>query len=753
VNRHRARRGSTNGPTTLLHRVALLALAAPRRVVAVAALIMAGAAMFGIPVVSSLTAGGFQDPTSESARANDILTDTFGRGDVQLLFTVTHPEGTDNADARAVAQQIVDRIADDPRSVDGRTGLIVAELTGGEDAAPRHGQRLAEDISAAVLPQHRDVTVLAGGSAMVFAQIISQTKRDVVLMEAIALPLSFAVLVWVFRGLFAAALPVAVGGLAIVGSMSVLRLVAMGTDVSIFALNLTTALGLALAIDYTLLIISRFREEIRGGADRDQALITTMVTAGRTVLFSAMTVALSMAALVMFPMYFLKSFAYAGVATVALAAASAVIVTPAAIVLLGNRLDALSIGRAFGHDHDRAKPVQQAFWYRSATFVSHRAVAVAVGGTALLVGLGLPFLRVSWGQPDERVLPRSASSHQVGDMLRSDFTENSQAAITVVAPDADGLTPRELDEYAQAASRIVDVSAVSSPTGTFVDGRRVGPSTGSSGFRDGVVYLTVGTEATVFSEASEQQLDRLRELSGPGGRAVEITGIAQINRDSVGAITAGLPAVLGVIAAITFVLLFLLTGSVVIPIKSLVLNMLSLTAAFGALVWVFQEGHLGALGTTPTGVLVINMPVLLFCIAFGLSMDYEVFIVARIREFWLAGGPDRGGGGDIAPQVRSDESVALGLARTGTVVTAAALIMCISFGALIAAEVSFMRMFGLGLVLAVAIDVTLIRMMLLPAFMHILGPWNWWAPAPLTRLHAFLMSGASTAEAKSPTIA
>ncbi len=199
-------------------------------------------------------------------------------------------------------------------------------------------------------------------------------------------------------------------------------------------------------------------------------------------------------------------------------------------------------------------------------------------------------------------------------------------------------------------------------------------------------------------------------------------------------------------------LLFLLTGSVVIPIKSLVLNMLSLTAAFGALVWVFQEGHLGAFGTTPTGALVVNMPVLLFCIAFGLSMDYEVFIVSRIREFWLASGPNHGGGGDIAPQVRSDESVALGLARTGRVVTAAALIMCISFGALIAAEVSFMRMFGLGLVLAVLIDVTLIRMMLLPAFMHILGPWNWWAPAPLARLYAFLMSGASSAEAKSPAI-
>ncbi|MET0703662.1 MAG: MMPL family transporter, partial [Mycobacterium sp.] len=226
--------------------------------------------------------------------------------------------------------------------------------------------------------------------------------------------------------------------------------------------------------------------------------------------------------------------------------------------------------------------------------------------------------------------------------------------------------------------------------------------------------------------ASEAQLVNLHAVAGPGGRVVDMTGVAQVNRDSVDAITSRLPLVLGIISVITFALLFLLTGSVVLPLKALVLNILSLTAAFGALVWIFQDGHLGALGTTSTGTLVANMPVLLFCIAFGLSMDYEVFLVSRIREYWLASGQTR---------ADNDESVALGLARTGRVITAAALVMSISFAALIAAQVAFMRMFGLGLTLAVLVDATLVRMVLVPAFMHVLGRWNWWAPKPLVWLH------------------
>ena len=707
---------------------------------------MVAASIFAVPAVDSLVAGGFQDPTSESARGTRILTDTFGRGELQLLFTVTDPQGADTAAARAAGAQIVDRIETHPQVVsvlspwtsppsgaatllseDGRSGLIVAELAGGEDTAPRQAQEFVDDINATVLPDHDGVTVLAGGSAMVFSQINSQTQRDVLVMEAIAVPLSFLVLVWVFKGLLAALLPIAVGALAIVGSMSVLRAVATVTDVSIFALNLTTALGLALAIDYTLLIISRYRDEIAGGADRDDALFTTMATAGRTVLFSALTVALSMAAMVLFPMYFLKSFAYAGVATVALCATAAVVVTPAAIVLLGARLDALDVRNLMRRGRHRAtRTVEQTLWYRSTRFVMRRAVAVAVAGTVALLALGLPFLGVAWGFPDDRVLPQSASAHQVGDLLRSQFTDSAEAAVTVVVPDAGGVTAGDLERYAADASRVPDVSAVSVPTGTFVDGRNVGPPVGPSAVADGAAYLTIGSSAPLFSAASEDQLDRLGDIAGPGEREVLLTGMAKVNRDSVAAITARLPVVLGVIAVITFVLLFLLTGSLLLPLKALVLNSLSLTATFGALVWIFQDGHLGGLGTTPTGTLVANMPVLLFCIAFGLSMDYEVFLIARIREFWLASGRTR---------ADNDDSVALGLARTGRVVTAAALIMSISFGALIAAQVSFMRMFGLGLTLAVLIDATLVRMVLLPAFMRLMGRWNWWAPAPLARLH------------------
>jgi RND superfamily putative drug exporter len=239
--------------------------------------------------------------------------------------------------------------------------------------------------------------------------------------------------------------------------------------------------------------------------------------------------------------------------------------------------------------------------------------------------------------------------------------------------------------------------------------------------------VTIGSTAPLFSQASETQLDRLHAVRGPAGHDVLLTGTAQINRDSSKAVTSRIPSVLAVIAAITFVLLFMLTGSVVLPLKALLLNVLSLTAAFGALVWIFQDGHLGAFGTTPTGTLVANMPVLLFCIAFGLSMDYEVFLVSRIREYRLE---------STATPVDNDESVALGLARTGRVVTAAALLMSISFAALIAAQVSFMRMFGVGLTLAVLVDATLVRMVLVPAFMHVLGRAIWWAPEPLARLRA-----------------
>ncbi|MCG7597124.1 MMPL family transporter [Mycobacterium sp. PSTR-4-N] len=727
----------------MLQRIASSAIAAPRRILAVAALVMVACGVFGIPVAGELSAGGFGDPTSESARASQILIDHFDQGDMDLLVSVTADDGIEAA--RPVATEIVAGLTASPHvsqvssawtappqaaaalvSRDGKTGLIVAGITGGETGAQRH----AEELDEALLYDRDGVTVRAGGVAMTYVQINAQTERDLLLMESIAIPLSFVVLVWVFGGLLAAGLPLAVGGFAILGSMAVLRAVTLVTDVSIFALNLSIAMGLALSIDYTLLIISRYRDELADGADRERALIRTMTTAGRTVLFSAMTVALSMVAMVIFPMYFLKSFAYAGIAVVAFAALAAIVVAPAAIVLAGDRLDALDVRRLVRRVLRRPDPapvpIEQMFWYRSTTFVMRRPIPIGLAVVALLLLLGLPFLGAKWGFPDDRVLPQSASARQVGDEMRENFAVDSSNNVVVVLPDTRGVTPGDLDGYAAALSRVGDVTTVSAPGGTFGDGTKVGPPGAAAGMADGRAFLTVGSTAPLFSDASETQLDQLHAIEPPAGREAMLTGLAQINRDSSASITSRLPAVLGVIAAITFVLLFLLTGSVVLPLKALVLNVLSLTAAFGALVWIFQDGHLGALGTTPTGTLVANMPVLLFCIAFGLSMDYEVFLVSRIREYWLAS--DRSA-------AANDESVALGLARTGRVVTAAALLMAISFAALIAAQVSFMRMFGVGLTLAVLADATLVRMLLVPAFMHVLGRWNWWAPAPLARLH------------------
>jgi uncharacterized membrane protein YdfJ with MMPL/SSD domain len=733
----------------VLQRIALLAIAAPRWVIAVATLVMLTAGIFGVPVAKSLSSSGFQDPTSESARATQLLTDKFHQGDMEMLITVTAPDSATGPAARAVGLAIVDQLKRSPNvaevtsawteppaaakrlvSKDGKTALVVAGISGGESVAQTTAQTLSDEVARDHPVGTTSVVVRSGGLAMVDAQINSQLQRDLLLMESIAVPLSFLVLVWVFGGLLAAALPVAVGLMAIMGSLAVLRFIAFSTDVSIFALNVSIAMGLALAIDYTLLIVSRYRDELADNADPNTALVRTMTTAGRTVLFSATTVALSMAALVLFPMHVLKSFGYAGVATVAFAALAAVVVTPAAIVLLGDRLNALDarrLARRLLHRPDPVhRPIEMQFFYRSTTSVLRRALPLGLAVVALLLVLGAPFVGVKWGFPDDRVLPTSASAHQVGDQLRDDFADNSDTAVTAVIPNAGGLTSVDLERYAAELSRVPDVLAVSAPTGTFVGGVRVGPPSAPTGVSQGSAFLTVDSTVPLFSDSSQTQLDRLHAVPGPAGQPVDLTGTAQTNRDSVDAITSRLPTVLGLIALITFGLLFLLTGSVVLPLKALVLNVLSLTAAFGALVWIFQDGHLGALGTTSAGTLVANTPVLLFCIAFGLSMDYEVFLVSRIREYWLKSGRTR---------ADSDESVALGLARTGRLVTAAALVMSISFAAMLAAHVQFMRMFGLGLTLAVLVDATLVRMVLLPAFMHVLGRWNWWAPKPLVWLH------------------
>lgn len=729
----------------MLSQIARMGTAAPRRVIGFALILMVAIGIFGIPVAQHLSPSGFQDPTSESSRTAKVLTDKFGQGDVALVLVITAPDRYDSPASRAVAEDAIDRLqrsgyvaaitsawtspptaASALVSADKKSGLIVTGIVGSEAKQQAYTKELTDDI----VGERDGILVRAGGAAMVNLQVTEQSTHDLLLLEAIVVPLSFLVLIWVFGGLFAAALPVAVGVMAILGSLAVLRTVTFFTDVSIFALNLTTAMGLALAIDYTLLMVSRYRDELAQGADRERAVAIMMVTAGRTVLFSAVIVALSMAVMVLFPMNFLRSFAYAGVATVAFAALAAIIVTPAALMLLGDRLDSLDVRRALRRVLRRPEPtvlpIEQQFWYRSTKFVARHAVPIGMAVVVLLGVLGTPFLGVRPGFPDDRVLPKSASAHQVGDFLRSDFAIDSDSEVPVIIIDSDGLDRAEVDRYAAALSRVPDVNSVSAPSGTFVRGELTGPPLSATGQASGSTLLTVGSSVPLFSQASGNQLDGLHAVPTPDGRAVEFGGLAQTNRDSVNAITSRLPLVLGLIAAIMLVLLFLLTGSVVLPIKALVLNILSLTAAFGAMVWIFQDGNLGALGTTATGTLVANMPVLLFCVAFGLSMDYEVFLISRIREFWLA-----------SPQTPADndESVALGLAHTGRVITAAGLIMAISFAALIAAQVSVMRLFGTGLTLAILVDATLVRLVLVPAFMHLMGRWNWWSPKPLAKLH------------------
>ncbi|OBJ12329.1 hypothetical protein A5624_11315 [Mycobacterium sp. 1482292.6] len=742
----------------MLRGIARLAIAAPRRIIAVAVFVLVVCGIFGIPVVNRLSAGGFQDPTSESARATELLRDKFGQTDQKMLIALTAPAGARSDKARQVATDIVDHLKRSPWvidvssawtsppqtaaqlvSKDNKSGMIVADLRGGENKAQEYASALMREV----VHDRDGVTVRAGGMAVAYAQINQQNQRDLMLMESIAIPLSFAVLVWVLGGVVAATLPIVLGALAIVGTMSVLRLITYVTDVSTYALDLSIAMGLALAIDYNLLIITRYREELARTEDRDQALFRTMATAGRTVLFSATTVGLSMAVMALFPMYFLKSSAYTIVVTAIIVALAAVVVTPAAIVLLGPRLDSLNARRVMHRvlhgqrpfrDHAH-QPLETQFWYRSTRYVLRHAMSVGLSVVVLLLLLGAPFLGVKWGFPDERVLPKAASARQVADMLDNDFANGLGTGVSVVVPDARGMTPADLERYAAELSRVADVSAVSAPAGTFVGGKRVAPPAEATGMANGAAFLTVSSTAPLYSKASNTQLDRLHQVAGPAGHSVLVTGLAQINRDSVDAITKRLPLVFGLIALITFALLFLLTGSAVLPLQALVCNVLSLTAAFGAMVWIFQDGHLGALGTTPNGTLNANIPVLLFCIAFGLAMDYEVFLVSRIHEYWLASQAIRETPPTAAEaRAATDESTALGIAGIGRVVTTAAVVMSISFAALIPAHVSFMRMLGLGLTLGVLVDATLVRMVLVPAFIHLLGRWTWWAPRPLVWL-------------------
>jgi putative drug exporter of the RND superfamily len=545
----------------------------------------------------------------------------------------------------------------------------------------------------------------------------------------------------VFASAVAGMLPLAVGGFAIVGTLLLLRLLGDLTDVSIYALNLTTALGLGLAIDYSLFIVSRYREELRAGREPAAALLVTMATAGRTVLFSAATVAVSLLALLVFPLYFLRSFGYAGIAVVALAAVGALVVLPALLAVLGRRVDRLRLPIR-RRRVARPSAAGGGFWHRLATGVMRRPLPVATAVVALLLLLGTPFLGVRFGLPDDRVLPAGAASRQVADALRAGFAADESSALSVVATGIGDPTGRrqDIDRYATALSRLDDVSRVDALSGSYADGRRLqAPSPAAMRFAapDGT-WLSVVPSVASSSPRGEDLVARIRALPAPFG--AQVTGPAAQLVDTKASLAAHLPAAAAIIATVTFLLLFLMTGSVVVPLKALVLNLLSLTAAYGAMVFVFQDGHLAdVLGFTATGTIDTSMPVLMFCIAFGLSMDYEVFLLSRIKE-------EHDRTGDTVA------AVAVGLERSGRIVTTAAALLAIVFAAFATSRVSFLQLFGVGTALAVVVDATLIRALLVPAFMRLAGQANWWAPAPLRRLHrrVGLRDGTRLAELEAP---
>ena len=713
-------------------------------VLAATLIVVVMAGVFGGGAVARLKSGGFEDPAAESTRAAKVLREEFGVGDPNLVLLVTAKGGNvDDPAVAAAGTALTRRLAAEPdlaqvvsywatgapalRSRDGAQALVLGRITGDEEDLDAR----AAALDAAYARDDPTVAVQVGGQAQVFREVGEQVEADLARAEAIAVPITLVLLVLVFASAVAGALPLAVGGFAIVGTLLVLRVLAQLTDVSIYALNLTTALGLGLAIDYSLFIVSRYREELRAGRTEADALVVTMATAGRTVLFSAATVAVALLALLVFPLYFLRSFGYAGIAVVALAAAGALIVLPALLAVLGRRVDRfrLPVGR-------RRDPAPgSGFWHQVATWVMRRPVPIAVAVVAVLVLLGSPFLGVRFGLPDDRVLPATAQGRQVAEAVRTSFASDQASALSVVAPGIGDPMAHlaDVDGYAAALSRLDGVDRVDALTGSYTHGRRLqGPlaTTGAAAVApearrfaaaDGT-WLSVVPSVEPSSAAGEDLVAAIRALPAPLG--AQVTGPAAQLVDTKASLAANLPAAAAIIALVTFALLFLMTGSVVIPLKALVLNLLSLTAVYGAMVFVFQDGHLaGPLGFTPTGTIDTSMPVLLFCIAFGLSMDYEVFLLSRIKE-------EHDRTGDTVA------AVAVGLERTGRIVTTAAALLAIVFVAFATSQVSFLKLFGIGTALAILVDATLIRALLVPAFMRLAGRANWWAPAPLRRLHA-----------------
>jgi RND superfamily putative drug exporter len=685
----------------------------PRRVLLLAGLGIVAAAVVGAPALNTLSNGGFRDPHTQSAQAATLLDAKFrGAGDYNYMLLVRTTDGVNAPSAVAEGLKVSQRLAAWPgvtdvssywqtrlpalRSRDGREALILAHLRGNEDQAMRTAKQLAPVVTGRQGP----VTVLAGGESTVNYQGADQVKKDLVRAESIAIPVTLVILILIFGGIIPALLPLAISVLAITGALALLRLLGTVTAVSVFSVNLVTALGLGLSIDYSLFVVSRFREELRAGHDVPSAITRSVATAGRTVVFSAVTVLISLAALLVFPLYFLRSFAYAGIAVVALAALGAIVLLPALLAVLGTRIGGGKRGR-------QARLETAGFWHRLAVLVMRRPFLIGTAVIALLLVLASPALRLSFSMPDDRVLPPGLSAAQVGQAVRGDFASSQTNTLSVVLT-ARPASQQAITAYAGELSRLPGVTQVTTSAG---------PSS---------VWLSVATNSAPYSSGAQHLLDQVRSMPPPAGRTL-VGGQTAVFSDTLHSLYGALPWALLIIALVTAGLLFLFTGSVLVPVKAVALNALTLAATFGVLVYVFQQGHLTWLTghITVTGQLDVATPILMACVLFGLSMDYEVFLVSRIKEEY-----DRTGD--------NQRSVALGLERTGRIVTAAALLLSIVFAAMLTSGFTHIKTLALGTALAVLLDASVVRGLLVPAIMRIAGTANWWAPAPLRRMHRAL---------------
>jgi trehalose monomycolate/heme transporter len=597
-------------------------------------------------------------------------------------------------------------------STDRHATYAVLQLTGADDAA-RH--KSYEDIEAGLTPASltaSGVTVQVGGTVPMEVAINSEVTANIAKAELFSMPVLLILLLVIFGSLAAASLPVAVGGIAILGSFAVLRLLAMATTVSVYSVNITTILGLGLAIDYGLFMVTRFREELGRQPTVEQAVARTVATAGRTVAVSGVTVAVALTSLMLFPESFLRSMGYGGVATVAVDMLAALTVLPVLFAVLGPRVNALRIRRSLhpiaGRPITGRRPVRDEAsggWYRLAHSVMRRPAVYASVIVIGLLALGAPFLRISWGGVDARTLPAASTVRQVSETLDSEFPANSTDPIEALVTGA--RAPAQLTAYLHR------VDAIPGVTGAQV-----------TGVKGDTARVDIGYQPAPVSSAARHIVTRIRDLPAPAGATVLVGGTAAGLVDELASLGATLPWMALLVGVSTFVLLFLAFGSVVLPAKAIVMNVLSLSATFGVVVWIFQWGHLsGLLRFTPTGSIDPTMPILMLAIIFGLSMDYEVFLLSRIRERYDQTGDNTA-------------SVASGLQRTGGLITSLALLLIIVVGAFSASGITFIKLLGIGMIVALLVDATIIRVLLVPATMRLLGRANWWAPRPLRRLYA-----------------